>query len=306
MREISDIDEFYKTFDKKYLYCGGFMESALQIKLNELQNKFKEILLKFKPVKKHWFKKNMMCPVLIGNSKFDFAKDIIENELKYRKLYELLEDEISKKTLLAVMCFKLTQNYQYVKQIERFTIDQYFDPEIIKFNPEGEVFADCGGFSGDTAIAAFRLRVPIKRYYFIEPDPENFKNAKNALKNFENIIYCECASGDSKGEVAFECRGAGGHITLSGTKKIIVDTLDNIVKEPLTFIKMDIEGAESATLKGAENHILNHKPKLAVCAYHKPDDAHKLAFQIKKIRPDYKLFFRVYGSSYCEAVIYAL
>lgn len=204
------------------------------------------------------------------------------------------------------MCFKLTQNYQYVKQIERFTIDQYFDPEIIKFNPEGEVFADCGGFSGDTAITAFRLSVPMKKYYFIEPDPENYKHAKKALKDFENIIYCECATGDSKGEAAFESQGTGGHITQSGTKKIIVDTLDNIVKEPLTFIKMDIEGAESATLKGAENHILSHKPKLAVCAYHKPDDAHNLAFQIKKIRPDYKLFFRVYASPYCEAVIYAL
>lgn len=57
MREIFDIDEFYKIFDKKYLYNGGFMESALQIKLNDLQNKFKKKLLKFKPVKIFWLKK---------------------------------------------------------------------------------------------------------------------------------------------------------------------------------------------------------------------------------------------------------
>ncbi len=305
--KINDINEFYKLFNKDYLYSSKFLDNTLlNIRLQVTEKGFKDILLKLKPFKKFWFRKNMLSPFLIGYSKFDFAKDIIESEDKYRKLYDMLEDETSKKTLLAVMCYKVTQNDDYIKEIDRFTIDQYFDPEIVNFNPEGEVFADCGGYTGDTALVFQRLKLPLKKYYFIEPDPANTAKAKNTLKEFKNIVFCSCATGKAKSEATFDANGAGGCLTENGKLKINIETLDDLIKEPITFIKMDIEGSESETIEGAKKQIIKHKPKLAVCAYHKPDDAWKLAFQIKELRPDYKLYFRVYQSSYCEAVIYAL
>jgi len=69
---------------------------------------------------------------------------------------------------------------------------------------------------------------------------------------------------------------------------------------------MDIEGAEIESLKGAREQIKNNKPKLAICAYHKPDDAWQIVKTLTKLRPDYKFYFRLYFSPYCEAVIYAL
>ena len=42
--------------------------------------------------------------------------------------------------------------------------------------------------------------------------------------------------------------------------------------EKINFLKLDVEGSEMATLRGARNSIDRFKPKLAISIYHKPDD----------------------------------
>ena len=67
--------------------------------------------------------------------------------------------------------------------------------------------------------------------------------------------------------------------------------------EKITFIKMDIEGAEKDAIKGAKNHIKNEKPKLLVSAYHIPEDIFAIPKLIDDIREDYKFYMRYNG--YC-------
>lgn len=83
--------------------------------------------------------------------------------------------------------------------------------------------------------------------------------------------------------------------------------LDSVVKgEEVSFIKMDIEGAEEKALSGAKRIITEQKPKLAICVYHKTEDIIELPALVLSMRPDYKLAFRHYSAnSASETVVYA-
>ena len=82
--------------------------------------------------------------------------------------------------------------------------------------------------------------------------------------------------------------------------------IDNVVKdERVTFIKMDIEGAELKSLMGARNTIIKNHPRLAICAYHKPEDLYELPGYILSLVPEYKFLLRHYCTSQYETVLYA-
>lgn len=51
------------------------------------------------------------------------------------------------------------------------------------------------------------------------------------------------------------------------------ETLDNLIKEEVDFIKMDIEGAEIEAINGAQKLLhRSQKVKCAICVYHKDND----------------------------------
>ena len=104
--------------------------------------------------------------------------------------------------------------------------------------------------------------------------------------------------------------GAGSHISNAGDQDGQIVSLDDDVKEPISFIKMDIEGFELDALEGAKNHIITEKPKLAICVYHKPDDLWQIPEYILNLNPSYKLYLRQYkygdGNNPWESVLYAV
>ena len=68
----------------------------------------------------------------------------------------------------------------------------------------------------------------------------------------------------------------------------------------------DIEGAELKALYGAKNMIQTHRPKLAICVYHKPEDIIEIPAYVLSLCPDYRLYFRHYSTYHAETVMYAV
>ena len=73
-------------------------------------------------------------------------------------------------------------------------------------------------------------------------------------------------------------------------------TLDEVVHElkldRVDFIKMDIEGAERHALAGARKLLAAHKPRLAICIYHAPDDAEAVPRAVFAANNSYETFTR--------------
>ena len=76
--------------------------------------------------------------------------------------------------------------------------------------------------------------------------------------------------------------------------------------EKVDFIKMDVEGAELPVLKGAAKTLKRFKPKLALSAYHRPDDFRRIPEFIKSVSPGYRLYLGHYSIHAEETVLYAV
>jgi len=69
---------------------------------------------------------------------------------------------------------------------------------------------------------------------------------------------------------------------------------------------MDIEGAEKEAQLGAADIIRRVKPKLAICAYHKPEGIYELPQTIMSIRNDCRFCLRQHLASGVDTVLYAV
>jgi len=74
--------------------------------------------------------------------------------------------------------------------------------------------------------------------------------------------------------------------------KVKTTTIDEFIRnneiERVDFIKIDAEGAEREIIKGAKETIKKFKPRMAIAAYHLPDDKKVIPELVLSIRDDYK------------------
>ena len=90
-----------------------------------------------------------------------------------------------------------------------------------------------------------------------------------------------------------------------GVEEIETVALDDVLEgKRITFIKMDIEGAEYEALLGARKLIEINRPRMAVSVYHKYEDFVTLADLVLKMHPDYRISCRHYGFDELETVMY--
>ena len=115
--------------------------------------------------------------------------------------------------------------------------------------------------------------------YAFEPEPSNFellsKNVKENNHNHVTLVQKAVSDKNSKINLYVSKRNLASHRIFDGEDKresieIDVITLDEYFKnfeKPIKFIKIDVEGAEGATLLGASKIIKNSKNLVIMMEY---------------------------------------
>ncbi len=229
---------------------------------------------------------------LFGGGLFDRAY-LEQNIDKLDAVYDLLQDDISKKTLIDILNFKITGKLEY---LDACTCER---SEILggklKFTKD-EHIVDLGAYNGDTIAEFLQLcGGSAQSITAFEPDSKNFKKLSAYVA--ENDISADLhnlAAWSHKEVLHFN--GGGGRnsaVNDGGKVEVNADSVDNILSgKKATLIKYDVEGAEMQALEGAKATISAYKPKLIVSAYHTNSDLFDIALYIKSLVPEYKLYLR--------------
>lgn len=188
--------------------------------------------------------------------------------------------------------------------------DQYFDLEYLPHEVE-ETFVDVGCYDGSSSLnfARWCSEAKNKKVIAFEPDSCNQIACKNNLER-NDISYKIIGKGAWReaGSLVFDQKAAeDSHISESGQDVIEVTSLDReIQNEKITFIKMDIEGAEKEAMIGCEQVIKQNHPKLAISVYHRLEDIFVIPEIILNYYQGYRLYLRHYCINVAETVLYAI
>lgn len=199
-----------------------------------------------------------------------------------------------------------------------FGLKQYqFDREVTIRPEPGETVLDLGGCWGDSGLAFADLVGETGRVYVFEFVPSNLdlmrRNFAANPRLAPRLHVVPHPVGGTAGEALhYVDQGPATRITPSpegATGRCETVTIDSFVAQAgldrVDFIKMDIEGIEEAALLGAADTIRRWKPKLAISAYHRPEDLVNLPARILHLHPDYRLYLDSYTLFDQEIVVYA-
>lgn len=219
-------------------------------------------------------------------------------------LRNLLEDNKSKEILdrLIELRNKSSKFYGY-----GYDYDAFFSQDILKLQ-SCEIFIDGGAYNGDTINQFMKIvKGKYEKIYAFEPDKDNFYLLKDKLCHNENICAFRAGLWKNKGKLAFLNSGnVASHIDSGGDNIVNVESIDNLIQGKVTFIKLDIEGAEMEALVGAKRTIEKYKPKLAISVYHKKGDLWEIPLWLKNLVPEYKFYIRHHSYSFTDTVLYAI
>jgi FkbM family methyltransferase len=223
-------------------------------------------------------------------------------EAEWVDLFASLQDEPSRQTLLDLVRYRLTANTGIMQNYAVHMQDQYFEPFL---NIHSEVFVDAGGFDGDTTEEFCRRYPDYLKVHLFEPSQRNMRAAKVRLAAYRDIIFHQEGLSDRVGGMTFDAQaGSASAVTSGSGEEVHMTTLDLAVTEPVSVIKMDLEGWELTALAGCQQHIREDRPKLAIAVYHRASDFRTVWRYIRSIHPDYKVYLRHYTQGWSETVMF--
>ena len=210
-----------------------------------------------------------------------------------RWLYQTFGGHLEKDGAHVVKIRVPRQSYEYYCRLDKGDFTPGREEEISNlFAPkEGDTVVDVGAHVGRYTISSSKRVGPGGRVIAIEAAPGNFDilNRNVRLNRLNNVVTLNCAAYSSQTrlklyepsadnsiyDTVMLCRAGydGGYVEVDAT------TLDSILEgngvNNVSWIKIDVEGAELEVLKGSVNTLTNNKGLVLLIEVHDvQDDSH--------------------------------
>lgn len=159
----------------------------------------------------------------------------------------------------------------------------------------GDIVLDCGANVGVYVREA--LEAGARQVVAIELAPENLeclrRNLANEIREGRVIVYPKgvwdkddfLTLNQDPTNSAADSVVMRPEMSKDGPR-VALTTIDKLVEElkleRVDFIKMDIEGAEQRALLGAQQTLASFRPRMALSAYHRPDDPEQLPVLVRR------------------------
>lgn len=246
-------------------------------------------------------------------------KNWFTGELKsIRKGFGLLESDESRKIYVNVLCNRIAPHLATQSYEEMCVLPQYFYEHEGYHLDSGEALVDCGAYIGDTLEKFLELPDNGKFFshaYAFEMDADNYLVLNNWVRKqgkrvSEKITTYNAGVWKENGSLNYGKMSSSDSFSIFNPRQTVMAKtvrLDDVLDDRrITLLKMDIEGAEQAALRGAENLIKRQKPKLAVCVYHRIEDLWQIPIMLKEWVPEYSISIRHHAKWWVsETVCYA-
>jgi FkbM family methyltransferase len=236
-----------------------------------------------------------------------WLQDLHGNRAQYEELAGLLADGFSRRVLDAVLGYRLSCDPLVLEPIVEWEL---YGPAALFSYGEHEVYVDGGSYDGDS-VRLFMGRVGgrFDRVLAFEPDPATFTRLVQNFRGEPRVEPVPKGLFSRETTLRFDDAGsrASGLVASGGGIAVPVTTIDRVLGEdPVTFIKMNIEGAEQEALAGAARAIARYRPKLAISAYHRAADLWQIPALVRRLEARYRLYLRQHDGGVIETVLYAL
>ena len=226
-----------------------------------------------------------------------------EHRQRFAEVASRLVDSTSHQVLRDIMLYRLTADADFTAGYSLRDDEQYFDVDMAFACPPR--FVDGGAFRGETTEYFLRHHPHNCGAEVFEPNPASLALARQRLAGNRDIAFHPLALGDAAGSVGFDASAANAsRVSDHGELRVQVAALDDVVREPVHFIKYDLEGYETRAIDGARATIERNHPHLAICVYHSVMDFIDVPRHVLAVRDDYDLLLRHYTQGWEETVMY--
>ncbi len=227
------------------------------------------------------------------------------NPILYSSLWQELADESSRAHFHDILCYRITTDPWFMRHYTYRPEDQYFE-HFLKL-PSSPVFVDVGAFHGETSLEFAKRYPQYSKIHAFEPSHTNADACIQQTSDLRNICLSRVGLSDALGRVRFASQlGSASRASEDGDVSIQVMPLDDLELTRVDLIKMDLEGGEMRALQGAAKTITLCEPRLAIAAYHKPEDFSLLHQFMQQLLPDSSFYLRHYTSGWAETVLYCV